>query len=375
MSNIRYNLSVDWIFVEEATVLHQLDVVEQQLADINAQDSGGYIRVYIHGNAPEIDTEEPFMSSADDVEDLMRASSSTESLQNAARYSFIPSSDECLTAAERDQPQLSENEDNDDQRLNTIHVFPSLSHEDLSDTVSARESADSNRRGSVLPHRLMQSIFSRSFSSQSPDHVPLDGAVITIGNGDEPDQVTVRRADSNERIDASHKAIQAGMAIGNLSGRTASSSIDRFAQFSDLILPTDGLSARGLPNTEPHRVDKVTRSSSTDELTAAGSLQIYDSTGTFRIPSSPKSRSTPKTPVYAEIGDGEGLAVSSKRISARQSASASGPNGKSSASAGGGPSTSQSADRKPEGTLKRRIYNLRSMSGKRKIRKKEPMLS
>ena len=54
MASYRYNLSVDWISVEESIVLHQLDVVEQQLAEITEQDMGGYIRVYIHGNAPVI---------------------------------------------------------------------------------------------------------------------------------------------------------------------------------------------------------------------------------------------------------------------------------------------------------------------------------
>ena len=48
----RYNLSVDWISVEESTVLQQLDVIEQQLARIHEQQTGGYIRVYIRGNGP-----------------------------------------------------------------------------------------------------------------------------------------------------------------------------------------------------------------------------------------------------------------------------------------------------------------------------------
>ena len=52
MTSFRYNLSVDWISVEESIVLQQMGVVEQQLADISDQESGGYIRVYIRGNAP-----------------------------------------------------------------------------------------------------------------------------------------------------------------------------------------------------------------------------------------------------------------------------------------------------------------------------------
>lgn len=45
-------MSIDWIDVEEGTVLRQLDAIEQQLTELGAEDLPGYIRMYVRGTVP-----------------------------------------------------------------------------------------------------------------------------------------------------------------------------------------------------------------------------------------------------------------------------------------------------------------------------------
>ena len=246
------------------------------------------------------------------MQDPTSASSTTDLLQNAARFTFTSSSsDEELNEANRPtrqtrrlRPSTEPGNDQDPYITDTaIQVYPSLSHEDLCAVTMTRRdgilsSADSNRR-----HMLRHGQNTASTSSHDTQLPIGDADEVTARNGDEDEDedeveqnsVTVRSSSSNERVDASHKAMQAGQSIGSLSGRfLRASSRDRFPEWSK---PGShgGDDERRLMRTSltgaPPRVDKVTRSSSTDELTAAGSLQIYDATGTFRIPNgSPRSR-------------------------------------------------------------------------------------
>ena len=335
------------------------------------------------------------------MQDPTSASSSTDSLQNAARFTFTSSSDKDLSEANQQtrhlRPSTEPGNDQDPYITDTaIQVYPSLSHEDLcAATMTRRDgilsSADSNRR-----HMLRHGQSTASTSSHDTQ-LPLgDADEVTARNGDEDkdeqNSVTLRSSSSNERIEASHKAMQAGQPIGSLSGRfSRASSRDRFPQWSK---PENhgGDDERRLMGTSltgaPPRVDKVTRSSSTDELTAAGSLQIYDATGTFRIPNgSPRSRRVARASP-AEHGRQARSSQSARDTVSGGSGGVTADRQKSTETLHGATRSRLDAegsdDRAAEDDLqgdsadgnglKRKVYNLRSLSqDKRKLRKRIPV--